>query len=208
MRVSVRKVAGLAAAVTLLAVVLVGCGEDGNPGNGGGSYTYTGRTVQIGELTWMAENLNRETSGSSCYNSLSSNCTKYGRLYTWEAAKTACPSGWRLPDTTDWNKLVTAAGGSSIAGSKLKSTSGWSERTDGSSGNGTDDFGFSALPGGARVTNENFYYANAGKYGVWWSATEDWWSGNVWYRGMGFDYDYVHENDYGKNHGFSVRCVR
>ncbi|MCL2219176.1 MAG: hypothetical protein FWC23_04495 [Chitinispirillia bacterium] len=118
----------------------------------------------------MAENLNCATSNSWCYNNADSNCVKYGRLYTWDAAMTACPSGWRLPDTADWNKLVTASGGSSIAGSKLKSTSGWNDRTDGSSGNGTDEFGFSALPGGRRDADGSFYYA--GYNGIWWSATE------------------------------------
>ena len=157
MNVSVRKVAGLVAALALSAVVVVGCGEDGNPSNGGGSYTYTGRTVEIGGLTWMAENLNRATSNSWCYGDDTSNCAKYGRLYTWDAAMSACPSGWRLPTHTDWDNLVTAAGGSSVAGSKLKSTSGWN-----SNGNGTNEFGFLALPGGFRYTDGRF--SNAGNF--------------------------------------------
>ncbi|MCL2183910.1 MAG: fibrobacter succinogenes major paralogous domain-containing protein [Chitinispirillia bacterium] len=204
MSASVRKAAGLVAAVALLAVVVVGCGEDGNPSNGGGSYTYTGGTVEIGGLMWMAENLNRATSNSWCYNNADSNCVKYGRLYTWEAAMTACPSGWRLPDTADWNKLVTAAGGRSIAGSKLKSTSGWNDRADGSSGNGTDEFGFSALPGGSRNTYGTFDFA--GNRGTWWSATEIR-SGYAYSRYVGY-YDSVGELYDDKGFGFSARCVR
>ncbi|MCL2220657.1 MAG: fibrobacter succinogenes major paralogous domain-containing protein [Chitinispirillia bacterium] len=208
MSASVRKVAGLVAALALSAVVMVGCGGDDNPGgnsggsnNGGGdSYNYTGRTVEIGGLTWMAENLNRATSNSWCYNNADSNCVKYGRLYTWEAAKTACPSGWRLPDTADWRRLVEVAGGSSVGGSTLKSTSGWH-----SNGNGTDEFGFSALPGGYRVTNGTFF--NAGYGGYWWSATERG-SGSAWRRAMYYTSGLVIENDSGKGHGFSARCVR
>ncbi|MCL2219920.1 MAG: hypothetical protein FWC23_07500 [Chitinispirillia bacterium] len=167
MKVSVRKVAVLVAAVALSAVVMVGCGEDDNPSNVGGSYNYTGRTVEIGGLTWMAENLNRATSNSWCYRNDNSSCAEYGRLYTWKAAKTACPSGWRLPTYEDWNNLVTAAGGWSVAGSKLKSKTGWQAYSGISS---TDEFGFSALPGGDRNADGYFYYA--GFIGRWWSATE------------------------------------
>jgi len=207
MRVSVRKVAGLVAALALSAVVVVGCDGDNNPGNSGGSIspntsscTSPGKTVTIGGVTWMAENLNCATNNSWCYDDDNSNCTKYGRLYTWEAANTACPSGWRLPDTADWRRLVAVAGGSSIAGRKLKSTSGWN-----SNGNGTDEFGFSALPGGAGNTGGSF--RSAGSSGYWWSGTESG-SVNAWNRGMGYDRDNVNEGTSVKGNGFSVRCVR
>ena len=103
----------------------------------------TYRTVKIGDQVWMAENLNFETDSSYCYNDSAKYCAKYGRLYEWSAAMDACPSGWHLPDTAEWRTLLDAAGGDSIAGTKLKSTSGWN-----SDGNGTDDFGFTVLPAG------------------------------------------------------------
>ena len=101
------------------------------------------RTVKIGDQVWMAENLNFETDSSYCYNDSAEYCAKYGRLYEWSAAMDACPSGWHLPDTAEWRTLLDAVGGDSIAGTKLKSTSGWN-----SDGNGTDDFGFTVLPAG------------------------------------------------------------
>ena len=103
----------------------------------------TYRTVKIGNQVWMAENLNFETDSSYCYNDSAEYCAKYGRLYEWSAAMEACPSGWHLPDTAEWRTLLDAAGGDSIAGTMLKSTSGWN-----SDGNGTDDFGFTVLPAG------------------------------------------------------------
>jgi uncharacterized protein (TIGR02145 family) len=74
-----------------------------------------------------------------------------------------------------------------------------------SSGNGTDNFGFSALPGGARYTDSSFYYV--GSYGYWWSATESG-SGLAWYRHMHSSDDNVYENNNGKGSGFSVVCVQ
>jgi uncharacterized protein (TIGR02145 family) len=160
-------------------------------------------TVVIGSKTWMAKNLNYATKSdegdSWCYENSTANCYKYGRLYTWEAAMKACPSGWRLPDTADWNKLV-AAGGHATAGKKLKSKSGWNNN-----GNGTDDFGFSALPGGARYRDGKFY--NVGGNGRWWTATARN-SDDAYYRRMGDDDDYVGEDNDNKSYGLSVRCIK
>ncbi|WP_304247609.1 fibrobacter succinogenes major paralogous domain-containing protein [Fibrobacter succinogenes] len=103
----------------------------------------TYKTVKIGDQVWMAENLNFETDSSYCYNDSAEYCAEYGRLYEWGAAMDACPSGWHLPDTAEWRVLLAAVGGDSVAGMKLKSTSGWN-----SDGNGTDDFGFTVLPAG------------------------------------------------------------
>jgi uncharacterized protein (TIGR02145 family) len=164
----------------------------------------TYKTVVIGGKTWMAENLNIETEGSWCYDNKESNCEKYGRLYNWKAAKTACPAGWHLPLREEWGDLAKAVGGSGKygtggkAGKKLKSTSGWNNK-----GNGTDDYGFSALPGGYRYTDGNF--DDAGYYGHWWTATEGD-AGNAYYRDMYYDHDNVNENGDGKGIGFSVRC--
>ena len=125
---------------------------------------------------------------------------KFGRLYTWEAAKAACRSiGMRLPSREEWQALVDYAGGDNVAGKKLKSTSGW--RKD---GNGTDDFGFSALPGGSRYSGGGF--SSAGGSGYWWTATEGG-DDNAYHRSMGNDYGNVYEKYYDKDYGDSVRCV-
>jgi uncharacterized protein (TIGR02145 family) len=173
-----------------------------DPGTGGsGSFTdgrdgKTYRTVTIGTQTWMAENLNYQTADSSwCYGNDNSNCATYGRLYTWNRAKSACPVGWHLPSRQEWNSLVTAVGDS--AGTKLKAVSpDWT---------GTDDFGFSALPGGYRIYVEAFY--TLGAYGYWWAATEN----DASFadgRGMYSGTSVVAEYNVDKSNGYSVRCVQ
>jgi len=109
----------------------------------------------------MAENLNFETPvGSACYDP--TKCENHGRYYDWETAMKACPPGWRLPAAQDWDALIEAAGGRAEASDKLKSKTGWDYR------NGTDDFGFSALPSGISLDGE-FRNTN---WSYWWSATE------------------------------------
>jgi len=132
-------------------------------------YVYTGKVVTIGTQKWMGENLNRATANSKCYNNSADSCSKYGRLYNWNDALTACPVDWHLPDTTEWNILVsyveTEKNCSNCAGKYLKSQSGWYNN-----GNGEDAFEFSALPGGNGSSDGSFN--GAGNYGYWWSSTE------------------------------------
>jgi uncharacterized protein (TIGR02145 family) len=182
------------ASATTDAVVIVG-------GNNCTS-AATCKTVTIGNQTWMAENLNIVMDNSYCYGNSSESCAKYGRLYIWEAAKTACPSGWHLPTNAEWQVLVLETGGSSVAGKALKSTSGWNNN-----GNGTDTYGFSALPSGILYSDGGFY--DAGNEGSWWTATE-FGAKYAYHRSMFHDYyeDYVHENSNLKNNAFSVRCLR
>jgi len=158
------------------------------------------KTVKIGTQTWMADNLNYNAGDSKCYDNKSSNCTQYGRLYNWSTAKKVCPSGWHLPSDNEWQTLVDFAGGISAAGTKLKATSGWDDN-----GSGTDDYGFSLIPGGYSYSSGNF--DNVGKSGSWWSSTE----GNAnyaWYRSMYSLSNVVQRYNYDKYHLFSVRCVK
>ena len=162
----------------------------------------TYKTVVIGEQTWMAENLNYETENSYCYDDDPSNCSKYGRLYTWAAAKTVCPEGWHLPSYDEWNTLFTAVGGISTAGAKLKSQTGWAAY-DGITNE--DSFGFSALPAGNRYDNGSYYYEGYDAH--FWSSTE-YGSYDAYYMSLGYDYGdaYLDNND--KSNGHSVRCVK
>ena len=158
----------------------------------------TYRTVRIGNQTWMAENLNYQTSGSRCYGNDNSNCKKYGRLYTWNDAQRVCPPRFHLPSRKEWGELVDVAKEGS-AGTELKSKNDWG------TGRGTDRFGFSALPGGYFYTNGSF--DKLGQYGDWWTTTESG-SDKAYYRNMGYDRPFVVDDAHPKGFGFSVRCVK
>ena len=158
------------------------------------------KIARIGEQIWMAENLNYNASGSTCFFD-DSYCPKYGRLYNWKTARTVCPSGWRLPGDAEWQTLASFAGGYEVTGRRLKAKSGWYE-----SGNGTDDFGFSALPGG--YVNSAGNAINSNIFGYWWSSSEHdannayYW--NIFYQSGGIGRDSYDKSDY----LFSVRCLK
>jgi len=180
----------------------------------------TYRTVAIGTQVWMAENLNYDAPGSVCYEDDPSYCDIYGRLYDWatvmdgELSSSAspsgvrgiCPVGWHVPSDEEWETLVkyvdpNASGDyDNNAGTKLKSTSGWYNN-----GNGTDEYGFSALPGGYGYSGGSFY--DAGYLGIWWSATEGD-ASYAWGRSMDYYGDYVYRDNDLKAGLFSLRCLR
>ena len=158
------------------------------------------KTVKIGDQVWMAENLNFETDSSFCYRDSAYFCAMHGRLYRWAAAVDACPSGWHLPSKAEFESLIATVGEDSTAGKVLKSASGWS-----SGGNGSDDFGFAALPAGDRGHDGG--YSGAYFLAFFWSSTEinD---NNVFNMYLTFDGDSVHQSVDIKDMGHSVRCVK
>ena len=161
------------------------------------------KSVKIGEQTWMAENLNYDAKdlksyGNSCYSNKPANCGKYGRLYDYEVATKVCPKDWHLPSDKEWQTLVDFAGGEKIAVKKLKAKSGWNKK-----GNGTDDYGFSALPGGTRSSDGGSAFV--GDRGYWWSASEAK-NGGAYYHGI--DSDSMYKYEFGMSEELSVRCVQ
>ncbi|MDR0518371.1 MAG: fibrobacter succinogenes major paralogous domain-containing protein [Fibromonadaceae bacterium] len=158
---------------------------------------------------------------------IQANCKKYGRLYNWATAmdidkrfnkkewngsdvkhQGVCPNGWHLPSNAEWGKLYRYADGdkgtksfykSETAGKYLKSISGWNE-----SGNGTDKFGFSALPGG--VGDPNGSFDDVGYEVFWWSASE-YDSDGAYSRYMSYDIELAYWAFSVKSGLYSVRCV-
>jgi uncharacterized protein (TIGR02145 family) len=147
--------------------------------------------------------LNCDVEGSKCYGNDPANCAEYGRLYDWETAKTVCPAGWHLPSDEEWTTLTDYVGND--AGTKLKAASGWKS-------NGTDEFGFSALPGGIGISIgiSSGSFSGVGNEGIWWSATEATERNtSAYWRRMNDSYsNVVGRSADNKSMLFSVRCVR
>jgi len=157
---------------------------------------------------WMVPNFNRKADGSYCYDNFAPNGEKYGLLYTWRAAKELCPNGCHLPTKEEWESLIAAVGGLEIAGKKLKSKSDWDLDGKGEfDGNGTDEFGFSALPGGFRYPILDGCYCVRGT-GSWWTATERNDNGQVYCVSIGAKSDDAAVISQNKEWGFSVRYIQ
>ena len=192
------------------------------------------KTVVLGSQTWMAENLNYSDSASYpsmqgrnwCYENSLDSCAKYGLLYTWSAAMDSagtfsangkrcgynrtcspaypvrgiCPTGWHLPSEAEFKTLISTVGGESTAGKKLKSTTGWNSK-----GNGSDTFGFSAIPAGYRSSKGGFGYS--GVYAIFWSVSEiD--SENAYNMALRDSYNGAGIISSPKNFARSVRCIK
>jgi uncharacterized protein (TIGR02145 family) len=157
----------------------------------------TYKKVTIGTQTWMAENLNYipAVGNSWCYENNPSHCDTYGRLYDWNTARTVCPGGWHLPSEAEWTVLENAVGGTSIAGRKLKAVSF----------NGSDDYGFTALPAGEADPDGSF--GELGSDTDFWAATEiD--AMYAWHYELGAYRDDVFSDGDEKDRGYSVRCLQ
>ena len=212
----------------LLIALLIGLawGQDTVTDIDGNEY----ETVEIGEQVWMAENLkvthyrngdeiptgysdavweNLTTGAYAVYDDNESNADTYGYLYNWYAVdddREVCPASWHVPTDGEYTALSDYLGGTSVAGGKLK------ECTEGScpeseywyspNTGATNESGFTALPGGA-----HYYYRHMGYNGSFWSSTE-YNSLNAWHRGLESNHSEISRRDYGKDSGFSVRCIR
>ena len=178
-------------------------------------------TTRIGNQVWLAENLDLKWDGlkvgesgtsseeprANYYNNDEStygvNGNKYGLLYNWQAAKyledrknELLPKGWRVATASDWDTLATTVG-ASVAGTKLKSTTGWS------SGNGDGTYKFEAFPAGSQNSG-SFYSLGTGAY--FWTATESS-SSNAYWNGFN-SYETMYSNNINKSVGCSVRLVK
>ena len=158
-------------------------------------------TVQIGKQCWLQKNMNYKTGNNWCYEDSESNCVTYGRLYDWETALVVCPSGWHLPSDEEWRILTDFLGGKSVAGGKMKSTSGWFNNW-----NGSNSSKFTALPGGSRTSGGLFYPLK--KHAFFWSSMEF-----LPIYAVHWDLNYRNDamsriNSTPKGIGCSVRCIK
>lgn len=189
------------------------------------------KTILIGSQTWMAENLkttkfsdgtniplissngdwvNLATPAYCWFNNNDSVFENiYGAYYNWFAVSTGklCPTGWHVPDDSEWQLLVNFLGGDKIAGSKLKEAG--SNNWVFSNKDATNQSGFTSLPAGLRESTYGAFQGQ-GSFGVWWSATElsSGPLGAAWSRSIHGDTTVVGKSQIFKKVGFSIRCLK
>lgn len=180
--------------------------------------------IAIGNQIWLDKNLqvtkfnngdlipmiveneewtNLSSPGYCFYQDKKENATNFGALYNWYVIDKGniCPTGWHVPSDAEWSILSAFLGGDLVAGSQIKSNSGWNLN-----GNGSDSVRFNAIPSGVRYVGlSNF--STEGTSAVWWSATE----GDVtdaWFRKINYYHPSLLRYSTNKAHGFSIRCLK
>ncbi len=162
--------------------------------------------VEVGGLCWMGENMNYTMAGSWCYDNSSDMCSTYGRLYTFEAAQSVCPSGWRLPSDNDFKALEK---GLEMAEGDLNKT-GWRGSTQGTAlksranWDGNNESSFAALPAGGREQTGSYVGVKNG--GSFWTSTSS--GASAWVRSLYTGHSGVNRTILPKTSGISVRCIR
>jgi uncharacterized protein (TIGR02145 family) len=174
------------------------------------------KTTIIGNQKWLAENVNYAMQGSAYYQHDSLHYHEYGRLYTWESALNACPSGWSLPTDRQWMDLEKELGMSdqeagqeghfrgTAEGDKLKEAGTTHWYTNESASN---EVGFKLLPGGeGRDVLRDF--SNSGERAYLWSGTYTGRAPYAYARVVSYDSSGILRASYPNATGMSVRCIR
>lgn len=186
------------------------------------------RYVQIGNQTWMAENLNYVVDSSFCYNDSLEYCEKYGRLYPWSVAMDSvgqfttpgnecgnnvicnietmvrgiCPEGWHLPSVAEGEELVVAVDKGAHKGTALMDSVLWDGKIS------TDPYGFGGRPSGKRLADGTYNWL--GVDGSFWLSTES--KHRTTYQARIFNYNDEWNGAMGletdKNRGLAVRCLK
>lgn len=158
-----------------------------------------------------------------------------GYLYNWAAAvgvedgqkqtsafsvnrQGICPNDWHVPTDAEWDALAKAIGGVVVneygsfmyIGNKLKAKSGWYINYD-VDGNGTDDYGFMALPA-AEAYGKDVWYIGLGT--LFWTVTPNSLEGPrpATHYARARELDWTDSGLYNsrgeKDMSYSVRCVK
>jgi len=196
-------------------------------GSGKGEQDSTDPAGEKGTQIWMAENLEttklndgtaiqlisndalwdaQTVPAMGWLNNTPSNKDIYGGYYNIIAVLTGklCPTGWRVPNDSDWNTLFISLGGAGQAGGKLRATglTYWASPNTGA----TNESGFTGLGGGSRYPSSGAY--SGLKYlGSWWTSTQPD-PGYAFFKELQFDIIVVNQAGMARKFGRNVRCVK
>jgi len=186
----------------------------------------TSKDVKIGMQIWMTKNLNVDKfrngelipeahtlaewdeAGQNekpiwCYYNFDpANGAIYGKLYNGHAIsdpRELAPIGYHIPKDIEFELLYNYLGKEIVAGKKMKSTSGWIGK-----GNGTNTSGFSGLPGG-NIRMELF---GIGQEANFWAAAVQGDAFSVWILDGEYGFFIGKYGNYTEDMGMSVRCIK
>lgn len=184
-------------------------------------------TINIGKQVWIAENLKTtklndgtpiplvtddkkwkeiRTPAYCFFNNEIKNKETYGALYNWYTVNTGklCPKDWHVPSDKEWDVLVDFLGGVRTAGDKLKEAGidHWQSVLS----LATNDYDFTALPGGMRYFAGDFPIFGD-TYAIWWTSTGYSVDQSVC-RGLHDTSSQVFKASDNMRNGFSVRCIK
>ena len=190
--------------------------------------------VKIGKQIWMAKNLDvahfrnvdpipeaktdkewqnageKKQPAWCYYKNDAKNGKKYGKLYNWYAVndpRILAPERWCIPSDSDWRNMLDYLGGEDVVGEVIRNENGWDENS-----NGTNESGFSGLPGGFRAgelgDSLEKLFNDEGFSGNWWSSSE-YGPNEAWLRSINIYVHYakVFRYYFEKSNGYSVRCI-
>ena len=162
----------------------------------------TYKTIQLGNQTWMAENLRFKTEKHSyCYAGKPENCKKYGRLYSWDVAVKACPEGWHLATDKEWQDLEKLLG---MPESDLAKSSAWRGSDQATKLMSDTSICFYAPLGGYHNPPSNNFLMN--QQAFYWTSTDN--GGLAWYRQIRKGSGQIFRRARAKSWAMSVRCVK
>lgn len=179
------------------------------------------KVITIGTQCWLKSNLRVSagfpeikdslawskltTPGWCYYRNDSSYAELYGKLYNGYAMESGklCPKGWHIPTDAEWSILISALGGEGVAGEKMKNTGNLWENPNAA----TDSSGFSVFPAGRVQPNGSFIHLHQ-QAGIWSSTESAPGSKQYYYRGFANTTKGVFRIPWGKDYGFSCRCLK
>jgi len=187
-------------------------------------------TVQIGNQTWMAENLkvthyrngdeisnitndgtwgSMETGAYGVYQNDPYYSYVYGNLYNWYSindTRNIAPEGWHIPTDTELAELTYFLGDN--PGGKLKESGHehWIYENDEITSEATNESEFTALPCGYRHEYSGEYFTQTARF-FFWSSTENT-QNEVWVRELRFNSSEIFRDTYNKKRGCSIRLIK
>jgi uncharacterized protein (TIGR02145 family) len=191
-----------------------------------GTQCWLRENINIGtQISGNNDQTNNSVLEKYCSGNDEMNCNVYGGIYQWAEAvqylngatnttnwnpvptgnvQGICPPGWHIPSNAEWGALMTALGGQSVAGGKLKEAT-LAHFLSPNKG-ATNSSGFTALPAGQRWTTGEYKYLHQSTN--YWTITSGYAATDIYYGGASYSIEAATNGQFYKVTGISIRCLK